>query len=147
MPKMSADLGQGETLRKQVSSTRVAQGVRAGTRRLDAQANESCCDDAIESAMSEWPARCAHTEKNLPILGGWAHFTDVPGDGISQGGNEWADASAALLCRSNRQSLLLPVHVLQTKALDFADPQSIDRQQQQDWAVADVSLTICLCTR
>lgn len=36
---MSADLGQGETLRKQVSSARVAQGVRAGTLRFNAQAS------------------------------------------------------------------------------------------------------------
>src|SRR5271165_7632608 len=130
-----------------MSSARVTQGVRAGTRRFDAQPLESCCDDAVESTMSEWPARCVHTQKNLPILSWRTHLTDVPGYGLRQGRNEWADASAALFRSDNGESLLFPVHILKSKALDFADPQSINRQQQQDWAVADVSLTIGHRTR
>ena len=76
------------------------------------------------------PPRCVHTEKNLPILGWWAHFTDVPGYGIRQRGNEWAEASTTLLRRSDRQNLLVPVHVLKTKALNLTDAQCIDGKQE-----------------
>ena len=57
-------------------------------------------DNAVESTMSEWSARCIHTEKDLPMLSWWAHFTDVPGCGIGQRGNERAEACTTLLRRS-----------------------------------------------
>ena len=54
----------------------------------------------------------------------------------------------ALRCfrRSNRQSLLVPVHILKTKALDLTDAQSIDGKQEQDGPVAYVGFPIRFCT-
>src|SRR5260370_6840310 len=124
----------------------MAQAVRTGARRFDAQPLESCCDNAVESTMSEWSARCVHTEKDLPMLSCWAHFMDVPGYGIRQRGNERAEASTTLLRRSNRQSLLVQVHILKTKTLDLTDAQSIDGKQEQHAPAANFAVSFRVCT-
>jgi hypothetical protein len=84
MSKMDADLRQRETLRKQVGGACMAQAVRTVRRDCTPQPLESFCDDVVKTAMSEGSARRVHTEKNLPMLSEWSHFTDVPGCSLRQ---------------------------------------------------------------
>ena len=86
------------------------------------------------------------SEEDFSIVSGWAYLADVPRYGICERRNEGTYANPALLFRrSDEKSFLFPVHVFETKPLDFTYAQSIYSEQGQNGSITDVGLTVPFC--
>jgi len=147
MAEMIADGIQRQAFGQEMTGTGVAQGMGTAVGSVDTQVVETTAGDVVEPAGRERTEGGSEGEEHLPAPTTRARLSEVAHDGAAHFMAQGVELGAVLLGAHNRHALLDPIDILEPQPGDLTAAQTIDGEEQQDGAIADVTRLLAVGRR
>jgi hypothetical protein len=111
---------------------------KSRTWHVNVEPRDALRNDGIQAFRRHRSDRRPDLQKQLATGASRPGLLEVPDDRLSDDGHERIDLGTSRLGAADRQTVVLPIDVVQAQRGDLTGPEAIDRQQQENRSVSDV---------
>lgn len=142
MTEVIGDFLERQAARHEMSGTGVPEYMRTATLHVKAEPRDAVRDDGIQAFRGDRSDGRPDLQKQLTTRASRPGLLEIPDDRLSDDGHERIDLGTSQLGATDRQTVVLPIDVVQAQRGDLTGPEAIDRQQQENRAASDVRRVI-----